>query len=211
VLPSLVAVEFQMNSEFALHPDPLYVSHLSFRLSRCISDPRCGWAEEDVFCDRRCMLVYEREKAVVVLVTRQSRASDGPGMRPRRSMRRAKDSGSMQRRRRKEIGIDGKRGARQDNETSTGRWLLKLPRTLVLRTQSSKDLAKTRLRIEKPSWVTDVTNCERPKASMLLRSRFATSSGLSRMSCLKSPTMRSFSLLRAIFSRRDSNYSRKTD
>jgi hypothetical protein len=46
-------------------------------------------------------------------------------MRSRRSMSRAKDSGSMRRRRRKKIAIDGKRGARQANETSTGRWSLK--------------------------------------------------------------------------------------
>ena len=67
MLPSLVAVEFQMYSEFALHPDPLCVSHLSFRLSRCISFPRFGWAEDDVFSDDKCMPVNEREKAIIVL------------------------------------------------------------------------------------------------------------------------------------------------
>ena len=43
------------------------LSHLSFRLSRCISDPRCGWAKDDVFSDDRCLPVDEREKAVAVL------------------------------------------------------------------------------------------------------------------------------------------------
>jgi hypothetical protein len=99
----------------------------------------------------------------------------------KRSMSWTKASGSMSRSRRKEIGIDGKRGDRQDNETSTGRWSLKKPRTLVPRTRSSDDLVKTRSRIEPPSWGADVTSCERPKASVLSSNRYAASSGLSRI------------------------------
>ena len=68
MLPSLVVVEFQVDNEFAQHSNPLCESHLSFRLSRFISDPRCGWVKDDVFSENRCLLVDEREKAVVVLV-----------------------------------------------------------------------------------------------------------------------------------------------
>ncbi len=125
MLPSLVVVEFQVDNEFAQHSNPLCESHLSFRLSHCISDPRRGWDKTTFLVTTGACLSMREKMPSLYWETRQFRASDEPVMRSRRSMSRAKDSGSMRRRRRKEIAIDGKRGARQANETSTGRWSLK--------------------------------------------------------------------------------------
>ena len=156
-----------------------------------------------------CLSMSER-RSLLYCVTRQSRLSEGLVSRLRHLMSATKASGSMQRSRRNEICLDGKRDARQDTETSTERWSLKNPRTLVDRTSSSDDLEKTRSRVEPLSWVADATSCEKPKASKVSSSLRAASSGVSRMCRLKSLTIRIFSLEMAIVSRSEKNSSRKT-
>lgn len=67
MLPSLVAVEFEVDSESAFHPGPLRVTFSSFGLPCCFSDPWRGWAENDAFRDDWCMAVDEGTKAIVAL------------------------------------------------------------------------------------------------------------------------------------------------
>lgn len=125
------------------------ISLLVCRVASVIYD-EAGWRKTFLMMTGECFSMREKRQ-LLYWVTRQSRASEGKVMRVRRSKSRARDSGSMHRSRRKKVDADENRGTRQDNETRIGRWSLKKPRTLVLKTKSSEDLAKTRSRIEPPS------------------------------------------------------------
>ncbi len=112
MLPSLVTVKLKMDSESAFQPGLLCATLRSFCQPCCFHNNGANGRRTTFFVTTGACLSMRECRPSLYWVTRQSRASDGSVMRLKCSMLLTKAPGSMPQSRRKEIGIDGKRGDR---------------------------------------------------------------------------------------------------